>query len=567
MLGPVALVAASDVEPATAATGLHITELAAGIGVGDTVLIAKQGKYALDIGVDNGGELINVTTKKATTLAADSTWTDVNDSGVAIGYTTGALGGDGFDAVSGVVFEGGTSTAVAPVDPLNLTIAGPQTVPLIGDELFLTAIDDTGVAVGYEHGICEFTPGTPASYEPCEVAVRWTESGGVTTTGALDVTGTNGVGNAYPAQVDSINSTGGILGEGWPGTGCTSNSGFKEWTGISEVATAWGCSLNGFGVNTDNRNYNAAGDVLGGAGLYTGSASSPVVTAIPVPGADKNFTAATASVNDSAEVVGSLEFGSPRDAFSWTAAGGTVDLQNTSDAFAQGWTSVSVASDISDTGVIVGVGGGPDHKNDAFMITSGSSAPAPTHLSLAGSAKTITAGSKISLSATLTKTTGGGASGEKVSLATRTSAGGPFTALGTATTGAGGRVSFTEKPANDTQYKLSHTADAATGASTSGVVSVAVKFRVTATAAATKIKPGRAVTLTVRVAPNASGQSVRLERQVNGKWKALGAAKRLDRKSSVSFVEHPATTTSYRGDIPAHTGNEAGTSRPVKIRT
>ena len=82
----------------------------------------------------------------------------------------------------------------------------------------------------------------------------------------------------------------------------------------------------------------------------------PDGTIVPIPDAGEARVQSPLAINNDGVVVGYVErWDSVRDAFVWTEADGTLDLQSLLDASGAGW-DLNYATDINEAGQIIGRG-------------------------------------------------------------------------------------------------------------------------------------------------------------------------------------------------------------------
>jgi hypothetical protein len=133
--------------------------------------------------------------------------------------------------------------------------------------------------------------------------------------------------------------------------------------------------------------------------------------------------------------------------------------------------------------------------------------------------------------------------------------------LRTATSTSTGAVALTHKPSWSLDYRWTYRGSSMYVASSSAVRAIGVRTAVTATLSRTSFALGGSVTLSGSVAPTHAGQTVYLQRLVNGSW-TNAASRRLSSTSTYAFTIKPSYrgTYYYRVYKPADTDHLAGYS-------
>lgn len=186
---------------------------------------------------------------------------------------------------------------------------------------------------------------------------------------------------------------------------------------------------------------------------------------------------------------------------------------------------------------------------------------APPSVTLGAVPAKVTAGGSSTLSGKLTPSPGKSPAGVKITL----EVGGK--AVATATADATGLFSFKQSPGVNTTY----TAVAATNPkATSAPAVVGVRLRVTLQLSTTHPKRGKRVTFSGTVSPARTGQLVRIQKKVSGKWRTvktgvLQAGPAAD-QSSYSVAVRVRTKGTYRAYAAGDAANLAGASRGRVIR-
>jgi len=210
-----------------------------------------------------------------------------------------------------------------------------------------------------------------------------------------------------------------------------------------------------------------------------------------------------------------------------------------------------------------------DH--DAVLVGLNLQSPDEVALSAAAVPSSIVFGQTATVQGTLTKADDGApVSGATVTLESRVPGAVDWTpTASTATTGTDGGYSFTVSPSRNLDYRVVYDGDTANKPSQSGPVHVDVATRVTITASDTTTRKGDTVTFFGVVAPNHAGQSVLLQRQVNGAWTTVSTTT-LDADSSYVLrytfgSKEKKNSSAFRVVKPADGDHVTGTSASVTV--
>ena len=136
-------------------------------------------------------------------------------------------------------------------------------------------------------------------------------------------------------------------------------------------------------------------------------------------------------------------------------------------------------------------------------------------------------------------------------------------------TDAEGRYAFSVRPDATTAYRAVFAGDRDRAGSTSPATEVAVATRVTLRVSSTSVRKAESVLFTGLVAPNHAGQSVQVQRFLDGAWATVATA-RLDSDSLYAYTWTPSRqerkgTTTWRVVKPADGDHATGTSPTVDI--
>jgi plastocyanin len=172
---------------------------------------------------------------------------------------------------------------------------------------------------------------------------------------------------------------------------------------------------------------------------------------------------------------------------------------------------------------------------------------------LQASRKAVVYGTSVRLAGRL----GSGEAGQAIDLLARPFGATAFTVTGRTTTKAGGTWSFTEKPKEQTQYRVR------VAGTESGSVTVSVRPRITLA------YRGGAFSARVLAGRSYAGKVVSLQRSVGGTWRTF-ATGTLRANGAVSIrVKPPAGRSTVRVLVPASqspSGYSAGTSAPLAVK-
>ncbi len=134
--------------------------------------------------------------------------------------------------------------------------------------------------------------------------------------------------------------------------------------------------------------------------------------------------------------------------------------------------------------------------------------------------------------------------GATVKLLQRPSGSDEYTTAATANVGTGGKFEFTVSPTERTAYKVAWNGDVDHEAASSGTVEIRVIPTVSLSTSASQVSRGNSFTLSGRVNPGHSGQSVTVQRKLSRGWSALKTLK-LDSHSRISWSYTPSATGTY----------------------
>lgn len=174
---------------------------------------------------------------------------------------------------------------------------------------------------------------------------------------------------------------------------------------------------------------------------------------------------------------------------------------------------------------------------------------APTHLRLRGSdltlrtsATTVTYGGTTNVTGTLVDgATGDPVSGHAVDIFTRKHGTTAYAYHSTQTTLSTGKVTVTLKPTRSTDVTISYHGESLRLGSESGSVSISVRAKVVASLTDSGVLSGGSTKIKGSVAPNHSGQSIKLQRYYSGAWHTVNTHT-LSSTSSFSFTINPVAT-------------------------
>ncbi|MFD2763692.1 S8 family serine peptidase [Micromonospora eburnea] len=174
----------------------------------------------------------------------------------------------------------------------------------------------------------------------------------------------------------------------------------------------------------------------------------------------------------------------------------------------------------------------------------------------------LTYGGAVTLTGKLArKDTGAGLAGQTVQLYGKYKGASSFVLIATVTSGTNGALAYTHKPAKGVTYEWLYRGSTTYMGSVSSLRTVTVATAVTAKLSKTSFRRGGTVTLSGSVSPRHAGQTVYLQRLVNGTWKNI-TSKKLSSSSTYSFSIKPTSkgTYGYRVYKPADTDHAAGFS-------
>lgn len=160
-----------------------------------------------------------------------------------------------------------------------------------------------------------------------------------------------------------------------------------------------------------------------------------------------------------------------------------------------------------------------------------------------------------------------GVAGQSVKLFARRRGSQTFVYSTAATTASDGKVWFKLSPAANTEYQIRYGAAGPWLSSTSSIVTVYVRPRLTVFADRYSMPLGSRATILVTVAPGHAGQPVVLQRESGGVWRDVARAT-LTSRSAASFAVAPTTKGyhRYRVTKPYDGDHAAGFSGPLTLR-
>ena len=173
-------------------------------------------------------------------------------------------------------------------------------------------------------------------------------------------------------------------------------------------------------------------------------------------------------------------------------------------------------------------------------------------LTARASATTVNLKGYVTVSGTLRATGGGALPGQALRLLGRVRGTTTWAERGTLHTTSTGTYQFVDHPAATTEYVVRYGGYGTYLGTQAGAGTVQVRTQVTATASRTSVPLGGSATIYGSVAPSHRGQTVRLQRWVNGMWQTVASAT-LSSASTYSFVRTPVAkgTYVYRVEKPA----------------
>ncbi|MEU8259299.1 S8 family serine peptidase [Micromonospora sp. NPDC048999] len=185
-----------------------------------------------------------------------------------------------------------------------------------------------------------------------------------------------------------------------------------------------------------------------------------------------------------------------------------------------------------------------------------------TGATITSNATALTYGGAVTVTGKLTrKDTGAGLAGQSVQLYGKYQGSSSYTLIATVTSGTSGALTYTHKPAKGVSYEWRYGGSPTYLGGVSSLRTVTVATLVTGKLSKTKFRLGGTVTLSGSVSPTHAGQTVYLQRLVNGSWKNI-TSKKLSSSSTYSFAIKPTSkgTFKYRVYKPADTDHAAGYS-------
>lgn len=192
-------------------------------------------------------------------------------------------------------------------------------------------------------------------------------------------------------------------------------------------------------------------------------------------------------------------------------------------------------------------------------------------LSAAVNPSSIVFGGTATVQGTLTKADDGSpVSAATVALQSRVPGAADWTTTdSTVTTGTDGSYRFTASPARNLDYRVVFDGDSANKPAESVPVHVDVATRISIIASDTSVRKRDTVTFFGVVAPNHAGQSVQLQRQVDGAWATVSTTP-LDADSSYAFrytfgSKEKNNSSAFRVVKPADADHVTGTSASVTV--
>ncbi|MFE9694193.1 S8 family serine peptidase [Micromonospora sp. NPDC005806] len=185
-----------------------------------------------------------------------------------------------------------------------------------------------------------------------------------------------------------------------------------------------------------------------------------------------------------------------------------------------------------------------------------------TGVTIGSSTTALTYGGAVTLTGKLVrKDTGAGLAGLPVQLYGKYKGASSYTLITTVTSGTGGALTYTHKPAKGVSYEWLYRGSSSLTGSVTPLRTVTVATLVTGNLSKTSFALGGTVTLSGSVSPSHAGQTVYLQRLVGTSWKNI-TSRTLSSSSAYSFSIKPTSrgTYYYRVYKPADTDHAAGYS-------
>lgn len=166
-------------------------------------------------------------------------------------------------------------------------------------------------------------------------------------------------------------------------------------------------------------------------------------------------------------------------------------------------------------------------------------------LALTASASVIIWGNPVTFTGTLSDgSSGASVSGQDIDIYIRNHGASAYSYFDTLTTSSAGKISFTLRPNVSIDLQLSYHGRGLRIGTTSSVAYVGVRWKVVASLSPTTIARNHTATIKGYVSPNASGQTIYLQRYYSGAWHTV-ASTTLGSTSGYSFGVHPTTAGKY----------------------
>jgi hypothetical protein len=166
----------------------------------------------------------------------------------------------------------------------------------------------------------------------------------------------------------------------------------------------------------------------------------------------------------------------------------------------------------------------------------------------------------------LTRAGGTPVPGAAIAVKTKASGATVWSALSTVHTSVSGGWTITTKPGANRSYRAMFAGDAGDRASTSAIVTVTVRPKITLNLSDSKVRLGATVKFTGSVAPQHKVRTVSLQRWQGGKWvtkktATLGSTSRF----SIAWKTTSTKDFSWRVVLPKHSDHAAGVSPSRKL--